>query len=104
MYDKYGKEGIEGGGHASAEDIFAQFFGGSPFSSFFGGGSAVVFRSQHPFQVDEDNQEKETIWFMNLMLLWKTSTREKLLKWLLREILSVPSVKGKVQTTVISSI
>lgn len=39
MYDKYGKEGIEGGGHASAEDIFAQFFGGgSPFSFFGGGG------------------------------------------------------------------
>jgi len=39
MYDKYGKEGIKEGGFSSAEDIFAQFFGGaSPFSSFFGGG------------------------------------------------------------------
>jgi len=38
LYDQYGKEGVREGGHASAEDIFAQFFGGGGFSSFFGGG------------------------------------------------------------------
>jgi len=37
-YDQFGKEGVQGGGHSSAEDIFSQFFGGG-FSSFFGGGS-----------------------------------------------------------------
>jgi len=40
-YDKYGKDALKEGGFSahSAEDIFAQFFGGaSPFSSFFGGG------------------------------------------------------------------
>jgi len=36
-YDQFGKEGLQGGGHASAEDIFSQFFGGG-FSNFFGGG------------------------------------------------------------------
>jgi len=36
MYDQYGKEALKEG-HASAEDIFSQFFGGG-FSSFFGGG------------------------------------------------------------------
>jgi len=39
LYDQYGKEGVQGGGHASAEDIFSQFFGGG-FSSFFGGGGS----------------------------------------------------------------
>jgi len=38
-YDQFGKEGVQGGGHASAEDIFSQFFGGGGLSSFFGGGS-----------------------------------------------------------------
>lgn len=38
MYDRYGKESLKEGGFSSAEDIFAQFFGGSPFSSMFGGG------------------------------------------------------------------
>jgi DnaJ family protein A protein 2 len=37
LYDQYGKEALKDGGHASAEDIFSQFFGGG-FSSFFGGG------------------------------------------------------------------
>jgi DnaJ family protein A protein 2 len=41
LYDKYGKDGVKDGGHASAEDIFSQFFGGGGggFGSFFGGGS-----------------------------------------------------------------
>lgn len=38
-YDRFGKEGVAGGVHASAEDIFSSFFGGSPFSSFFGMGN-----------------------------------------------------------------
>jgi len=37
-YDQYGKEALKEGSHASAEDIFSQFFGGGGFSSFFGGG------------------------------------------------------------------
>jgi len=37
-YDQFGKEGLQGGFHSSAEDIFSQFFGGGGFSSFFGGG------------------------------------------------------------------
>lgn len=38
-YDRYGKEGLEGGGFHSANpfDIFSQF-GGGGFESFFGGG------------------------------------------------------------------
>eukprot|EP01012_Entosiphon_sulcatum_P026836 TRINITY_DN3232_c0_g1_i1.p1 TRINITY_DN3232_c0_g1~~TRINITY_DN3232_c0_g1_i1.p1 ORF type:complete len:423 (-),score=85.60 TRINITY_DN3232_c0_g1_i1:49-1293(-) len=42
LYDRYGEEGLEGGGGSgmSAQDIFAQFFGGggSPFGGMFGGG------------------------------------------------------------------
>lgn len=40
LYDRYGEEGIEGGGGSgmSAQDIFSQFFGGSPFGGMFGGG------------------------------------------------------------------
>ncbi|KAL1992593.1 hypothetical protein VTN49DRAFT_4625 [Thermomyces lanuginosus] len=43
IYDQYGEEGLEGGGAAaggmSAEDLFAQFFGGGggPFGGMFGG-------------------------------------------------------------------
>eukprot|EP01118_Nematostelium_gracile_P005159 TRINITY_DN1621_c0_g1_i1.p1 TRINITY_DN1621_c0_g1~~TRINITY_DN1621_c0_g1_i1.p1 ORF type:complete len:410 (-),score=148.08 TRINITY_DN1621_c0_g1_i1:39-1268(-) len=38
-YDKFGKDALKDGGHASAEDIFSQFFGGGGgFGSFFGGG------------------------------------------------------------------
>ncbi|KAI5310547.1 Type I HSP40 co-chaperone [Ascosphaera atra] len=41
LYDQYGEEGLEGGAGGpgmNAEDIFSQFFGGSPFGSMFGGG------------------------------------------------------------------
>ncbi|KAI5297414.1 hypothetical protein KEM56_004838, partial [Ascosphaera pollenicola] len=41
IYDQYGEEGLEGGagaGGMNAEDLFSQFFGGSPFGSMFGGG------------------------------------------------------------------
>jgi len=41
MYDKFGKEGLEGGGFGGGRspfDIFSQFGGGGGFESFFGGG------------------------------------------------------------------
>lgn len=38
-YDQFGKEALREGGMHSATDIFEQFFGASPFSSFFGGGN-----------------------------------------------------------------
>ncbi|KAI5285988.1 Type I HSP40 co-chaperone [Ascosphaera aggregata] len=42
IYDQYGEEGLEGGaggaGGMNAEDLFSQFFGGSPFGNMFGGG------------------------------------------------------------------
>eukprot|EP01027_Heterolobosea_sp_BB2_P013230 GEZU01019091.1.p1 GENE.GEZU01019091.1~~GEZU01019091.1.p1 ORF type:complete len:282 (+),score=93.20 GEZU01019091.1:153-998(+) len=45
IYDKYGEEGLQGGGmnFHSAEDIFSQFFGGGGgiFGSFFGGGGGA---------------------------------------------------------------
>jgi DnaJ-class molecular chaperone len=43
-YDRFGKEGLEGGGfHAhSPFDIFSQFGGGGGFESFFGGGGMLA--------------------------------------------------------------
>lgn len=40
IYDQYGEAGFEagGGGGMAAEDLFAQFFGGSGFGGMFGGG------------------------------------------------------------------
>ncbi|OAX79040.1 hypothetical protein ACJ72_06642, partial [Emergomyces africanus] len=41
IYDQYGEEGLEqggAGGGMQAEDLFAQFFGGSAFGGMFGGG------------------------------------------------------------------
>jgi DnaJ family protein A protein 2 len=42
-YDKFGKEGLEGGGFHGANpfDIFSQF-GGGGFGSFFGGGGMSI--------------------------------------------------------------
>ncbi len=39
VYDQYGEAGLEGGGGPSmaAEDLFAQFFGGSGLGGMFGG-------------------------------------------------------------------
>lgn len=36
-YDKYGKEAFKEGGGRDPTDLFEAMFGGSPFSSFFGG-------------------------------------------------------------------
>jgi len=55
-YDRFGKEGLEGGGFHSGNpfDIFSQF-GGGGFESFFGGGGPKGPKKgadiEHPIQV-----------------------------------------------------
>eukprot|EP01119_Soliformovum_irregulare_P002862 TRINITY_DN1311_c0_g1_i1.p1 TRINITY_DN1311_c0_g1~~TRINITY_DN1311_c0_g1_i1.p1 ORF type:complete len:412 (+),score=144.13 TRINITY_DN1311_c0_g1_i1:46-1281(+) len=48
MYDQYGKDALKEGGHASAEDIFSQFFGGG-----FGGFGGFGGRNQGPRKGDD---------------------------------------------------
>ncbi|KAI5289886.1 Type I HSP40 co-chaperone [Ascosphaera acerosa] len=52
IYDQYGEEGLEGGpggpGGMNAEDLFSQFFGGSPFGGMFGAGGPGGGRDTGP--------------------------------------------------------
>jgi len=48
LYDKYGKEGLEGGPRVNASDLFSQFFGGGGgmFEDLFGMGGACLSRAR----------------------------------------------------------
>jgi DnaJ-class molecular chaperone len=82
-YDRFGKEGLEGGGfHAhSPFDIFSQFGGGGGFESFFGGGGTLFvpfdLLSQVAYFQDNVAQRKAKTSSTQSLLLSPIYTKER---------------------------